>query len=304
MNETSDYLGLFSTLSGVGLIGWRCVAVHGGLPPGETMTEEGTIPPADTTSTETVEDLKVKIEVLYEAFQGTQQDLDDALATIEVLEKEIIEGAVEKDSLQSLLDEKDNRVRELELRAAMSSKTVERLEPELEKMEEKYTREKDRLGKVYSIAEELDNDLHLAVKEMKARDDWYVDHMKIFEDLNQAIKVRYEMIESAIEAERKSQHMARAFTERIEEMVESRAAEMTIEEAESISTSESAESSEEVEESAVEEMISEESPSEEATPAAEEATEEATEEVVEEKAGSGTTAAATWADGEDPWASD
>ena len=51
------------------------MAAHGGLPPGETMTEEGTIPPADTTSTETVEDLKVKIEVLYEAFQGTQQDL-------------------------------------------------------------------------------------------------------------------------------------------------------------------------------------------------------------------------------------
>lgn len=280
------------------------MAVHGGLPPGETMTEEGTIPPADTTSTETVEDLKVKIEVLYEAFQGTQQDLDDALATIEVLEKEIIEGAVEKDSLQSLLDEKDNRVRELELRAAMSSKTVERLEPELEKMEEKYTREKDRLGKVYSIAEELDNDLHLAVKEMKARDDWYVDHMKIFEDLNQAIKVRYEMIERAIEAERKSQHMARAFTERIEEMVESRAAEMTIEEAESISTSESEESSEEVEESAVEEMISDESPAEETAPAAEETTEEVTEEAAEEKASSGTTAAATWADGEDPWASD
>lgn len=280
------------------------MAVHGGLPLGETMTEEVTTPPADTTSTETVEDLKVKIEVLYEAFQGTQQDLDDALATIEVLEKEIIEGAVEKDSLQSLLDEKDNRVRELELRAAMSSKTVERLEPELEKMEEKYTREKDRLGKVYSIAEELDNDLHLAVKEMKARDDWYVDHMKIFEDLNQAIKVRYEMIESAIEAERKSQHMARAFTERIEEMVESRAAEMTIEEAESISSSESAEPSETVEESAVEEMISEESPTEEAAPAAEEAVEEAAEEATEEKASSGTTAAATWADGEDPWASD
>tara|TARA_B100000459_G_scaffold146414_1_gene112666 strand:+ start:10813 stop:11721 length:909 start_codon:yes stop_codon:yes gene_type:complete len=297
-----EYLGLLSTLSGVGLIGWRCVAVHGGLPPGETMTEEGAIPPADTTSTETVEDLKVKIEVLYEAFQGTQQDLDDALATIEVLEKEIIEAAVEKDSLQSLLDEKDNRVRELELRAAMSSKTVERLEPELEKMEEKYTREKDRLGKVYSIAEELDNDLHLAVKEMKARDDWYVDHMKIFEDLNQAIKVRYEMIESAIEAERKSQHMARAFTERIEEMVESRAAEMTIEEAESINSSESAESPEVVEETTAEEATpaSEES-TEEST---EEVTEKATEEVVEEKASSGTTAAATWADGEDPWATD
>ena len=107
------------------------------------------------------------------------------------------------------------------------------------------------------------------------------------------------MIERAIEAERKSQHMARAFTERIEEMVESRAAEMTIDEAETISSSESAEPSEEVEETAVEEMTSEESPSEEEVPEA-----EATEPAADEKASNGTTAAATWADGEDPWASE
>ena len=276
---------LFSVLSSVGLIGWRRVAVHGGLPPGETMTEDETIPPAATAPTETVEDLEAKIKVLYGAFQGADKDLTDALATIEVLEKEIIEGAVEKDSLRSLLDEKDNRVRELELRAAKSSKTVERLEPELEKMEEKYTREKDRLGRVYGIAEELDNDLRHAVTEMKARDDWYVGHMEIFEDLNKAIKVRYEMIERAIEAERKSQHMARAFTERIDDLVDSRAAEMTMEEAKEISTAESTESVEETVEVVTEE-----------------ATEEITEEATEEKASSETTGAATWADGEDPWA--
>jgi|TARA_B110000908_G_scaffold52491_1_gene64050 hypothetical protein len=263
------------------------MAVHGGLPPGETMTEEGTIPLATTEPTQTVEDLEVKIEVLYEAFQGAQRDLDASLATIEVLEKEIIEGAVEKDSLRSLLDEKDYRVRELELRAAKSSKTVERLEPELDKMEEKYTREKDRLGRVYGIAEELDNDLRLAVKEMKARDDWYVDHMRIFEDLNKAIKVRYEMIESAIEAERKSQHMARAFTERIDELVDSRAAEMTIEEAEEISTTEGTDSPQ---------------VTEEATEVVEEVAEEVAEEVVEEQAAPETTGASTWADGQDPWA--
>ena len=101
------------------------------------------------------------------------------------------------------------------MKATKNSKRVEHLEPELEKMEEKYSREKDRLGKVFGIAEELDNDLRLAVTEMKARDDWYVDHMQIFEDLNKAIKERYEMIERVVEAERKSQHMSRAFTERV-----------------------------------------------------------------------------------------
>ncbi|MEK9697462.1 MAG: hypothetical protein VW270_16985, partial [Candidatus Poseidoniales archaeon] len=101
----------------------------------------------------------------------------------------------------------DVRLRELERKATTSLKRVEHLEPELDKMEEKYTREKDRLGKVFSIAEELDNDLRLAVAEMSARDTWYMDHMALFEELNKAIKERYDMIERAVDAERKSQHL-------------------------------------------------------------------------------------------------
>ena len=88
------------------------------------------------------------------------------------------------------------------------------------------------MGKVFSIAEELDNDLRLAVVELSTRDEWYVEHMSLFEELNKAIQNRYEMIENAIETERQSQHMQRAITERMDEVIESRAAEMTLEEAE------------------------------------------------------------------------
>ncbi|HJN55490.1 MAG TPA: hypothetical protein QF646_03775, partial [Candidatus Poseidoniales archaeon] len=77
-----------------------------------------------------------------------------------------------------------------------------------------------------------DDDLRLAVAEMKARDDWYIDHMQLFEDLNKAIKNRYEMVEAAVETERKSQHRRRAFDDQIASLVEMRAAEMTIDEAE------------------------------------------------------------------------
>ncbi len=97
---------------------------------------------------------------------------------------------------------------------------MKHLEPALEKMEEKYTREKERLARVFEIAEELDGDLRLAVAEMKARDDWYVNHMQIFEDLNNAIKTRYDMIENAVEAERKSSHMQRALKERLDEILD------------------------------------------------------------------------------------
>jgi hypothetical protein len=225
----------------------------------------------------------------------------DSRAEIEVLEKEIIEREIEKETQEALLSEKEVRIRELELRAVKASKKVEHLEPELEKMEEKYSREKDRLGKIFNIATELDDDLKLAVSEMKARDDWYVAHMSLFEDLNKAIKERYEMIEKAVEAERKSQHMARAFDERMEEMVSARAAEMTIEEAEAtavpvekVKADEDKDYNEEKVDEAIEaatEAVTEETTEESETPA-EEVTEEAKKE----------TPAPTWGDDSDPWA--
>ena len=180
------------------------------------------------------------------------------------------------------------------MKATKNSKRVEHLEPELEKMEEKYSREKDRLGKVFGIAEELDNDLRLAVTEMKARDDWYVDHMQIFEDLNKAIKERYEMIERAVESERKSQHMSRAFTERVEEMVQARSEEMAEEEAEAAVAEEATAAVEVVEEAVASEAPAEEPPAEE-EPAAEEAPEEPASEE---------SAPAEWGDAQDPWATE
>ena len=182
------------------------------------------------------------------------------------------------------------------MKATNADKRVEHLEPALQTMEEKYSREKDRLGKVFGIAEELDNDLKLAVSEMKARDDWYVAHMTLFEDLNKAIKERYEMIERAVEAERQSQHMSRAFTDRMDEMVEARAAEMTVEEAEAVIEEGTGEESEAVEEAPVEEAPTEETeaPAEEETPA------EEAEAPAEEEAEA--SSAETWNSDVDPWA--
>ncbi len=243
-----------------------------------------------------------RLLTLYDAYEIQEKESVNLKAEIEVLEKEIVEREIEKEGLEGLLDEKDHRLRELELRAAKSSKQVDFLEPELQKMEEKFTREKERLGKVFNITEELDNDLRLAVSEMKARDDWYVSHMALFEDLNKAIKERYELIEKAVEAERKSQHMQRAIEERMTEMVTARAAEMTIDEAESIHSSpeetDEAESAEE-ESAPAEESSGDDAPTEEevAEESAEESAEKSAEETDPKPA-----PAADWGDDVDPWA--
>ena len=274
------------------------------------MTEEGTVTPEiriqqleEQLATETD-----RLQKLFAAYEAVEKELFDARTENEVLEKEIIEREIEKETQEALLNEREIRVRELELRAVKAGKQVEHLKPELEKMEEKYSREKDRLGKVFGIAEELDNDLRLAVSEMKARDDWYVDHMQIFEDLNKAIKQRYDMIERAVEAERKSQHMSRAFTERMDDMVEARAADMTIQEAEQITVETESASVEIVGENAVEDLLddgklnnSNTAPAEAAAEAAAEepAVEAPAEETAEEPAEE---VPSDWSNGEDPWA--
>ncbi|MDP7374648.1 MAG: hypothetical protein QF445_03985 [Candidatus Poseidoniaceae archaeon] len=224
------------------------------------MSDAGTITPETQIKelTEKLEEETDRLLKLYAAYEQQEAELRDTKAEVEVLEKEIVEREIEKESLEALLTEKDARIRDLEMKASKSSKQVEHLEPELQKMEEKFTREKDRLGKVFSIAEELDNDLRLAVVELNTRDEWYMAHMSLFEDLNKAIKRRYEMIEAAAEAERQSQHMGRAIAERMEEMVEARAAEMTIEEASEIESTESETAPETTEEGGTEEAADDE----------------------------------------------
>ena len=272
------------------------------------MADEGTITPEiriseleDALATETE-----RLQKLFAAYEGQEKDLLDARAEIEVLEKEIIEREIEKEAQESLIAEKDFRIRDLEMKATKADKRVEHLEPELEKMEEKYSREKDRLGKIFNIATELDDDLKLAVTEMKARDDWYVAHMTLFEDLNKAIKERYEMIERAVEAERKSQHMGRAFDERVDEMVEARAAEMTVEEAKEINTKPTEVTDDEYNDEAVKEVIETaaeevENDSSEAEADSDE-TPDDDEPAVEAPAEETPAPAPTWGDDEDPWA--
>ncbi len=164
-----------------------------------------------------------RLEKLYTAYKKAEEDIADRNAIIDVLEKEALDREIEREGLEQLLSEKDIRIRELELDGAKASKRVEHLEPELETMEEKFSREKARLGRVFEVAEELDEALQTATVELTTRDDWYVQHMRVFEDLNKAVQVRYEMIESAVENMAKFQRLQKTFGDRMEEAVDARA---------------------------------------------------------------------------------
>ena len=169
------------------------------------------------------EDLRIandRLEKSYIAYNESSKLNEELQAIIEVLEKEAVNSEIEKEGIQALLDEKDERLRAMELERAKANKTIEHLEPKLEKTEEMYSREKARLGRVFEVAEELDEALQTATTEMSARDDWYVQHMQLFENLNEAIQTRYEMIDSAVQAMAEFRQKQDTFKDRMNEALD------------------------------------------------------------------------------------
>ena len=166
---------------------------------------------------------KDRLEKLYAGYTALKDTSDEKDATIDVLERQMIDKEIEMEGLQELLSDKDNRIRDLELDGAKNSQRVKHLEPELQKMEEMYSRESARLGRVFEVAEDLDEALRVAKAQLTARDDWYAQHMRLFEDLSQAIQTRYDMIDTAIEAIREQELKQPTFRERMDETLEAAA---------------------------------------------------------------------------------
>ena len=194
------------------------------------MSEEDSTVSPDLRILQLEEDLlkeKDRLEKLYAGYTALKDATDEKDATIDVLERQMIDKEIEMEGMQELFSEKDVRIRDLELDGAKNSQRVKHLEPELQKMEEMYTRESARLGRVFEVAEDLDEALRVAKGQLNARDDWYAQHMKLFEDLSTAIQTRYDMIDSAIEAIREQELKQATFRERMDEALEAAGDELT-----------------------------------------------------------------------------
>ena len=166
---------------------------------------------------------KDRLEKLYAGYTALNDASDEKDASIDVLERKMIDKEIEMEGLQELLSDKDNRIRDLELDGAKNSQRVKHLEPELQKMEEMYSRESARLGRVLVVAEDLAWALRVAKGQLTARDDWYAQNMRLFEDLSQAIQTRYDMIDAAIEAIREQELKQATFRERMDEVLDAAA---------------------------------------------------------------------------------
>ena len=136
------------------------------------------------------------------------------------MNREIVDGEIGKEGLDNLLANIRSEKDEMEVELAKARTTIPYLENKLEKTEEMLHVEEARTGRIMDVAEEIHDENQSAQAELSARDDWYVQHMQVFEDLNKAMQTRYDMIDRAVAAAKELAAQTDTFREMRESVIE------------------------------------------------------------------------------------
>ena len=163
---------------------------------------------------------KEALDKLLVAYQAQEADISEMKAQVETLNRELIDKETEKEGINNLLTNLRSQKDEMEVELAKANTKIPFLESKLEKTEEMLEREKARLGQVLTVAEEIDESNQAAQSELAARDDWYVQHMQLFEDLSDAIQTRHDMIDRAISTAKEIQSKQASFQEQKQAVIE------------------------------------------------------------------------------------
>ncbi len=163
---------------------------------------------------------KEALDKLLVAYQAQEADIAEMKAQVETLNRELIDKETEKEGINNLLNNLRRQKDEMEVELAKANTKIPFLESKLDKTEEMLDREKARLGQVLTVAEEIDESNQAAQSELAARDDWYVQHMQLFEDLSDAIQTRHDMIDRAISTAKEIQSKQESFQEQKQAVIE------------------------------------------------------------------------------------
>tara|TARA_Y100000588_G_scaffold241602_1_gene255547 strand:- start:1228 stop:1866 length:639 start_codon:yes stop_codon:yes gene_type:complete len=163
---------------------------------------------------------KEALDKLLVAYQAQEADITEMKAQLETLNRELIDKETEKEGIDNLLSNLRRQKDEMEVDLAKANTKIPFLESKLEKTEEMLEREKARLGTAITLAEEIDESNQAAQAELGARDDWYIQHMQIFEELNEAIKTRHDMIDRAVATAKDIQSKQESFQAQKQAVIE------------------------------------------------------------------------------------
>ncbi len=141
-----------------------------------------------------------RLEKLWDAYEIQEREFKEAEAKINLLAKQLKEKDKIIDGLKSLLAQRDEEIRELQLEKANLQNVQESDGSASKDLKAQVADLKSKYRKLFTLADDLESELSNAYKGIEKRDDWFNSYIATFLNLQPAIKERKRFITEAEQA--------------------------------------------------------------------------------------------------------
>ena len=128
-----------------------------------------------------------RLAKLWDAYEIQEKEFELAMKKIVTLENKIEEFSRVNNVLKKAVEARDAEVREHELKIIGFEDEIARFGPKQKDLEESYKNEKDRYTKLFTITEELEEDLAKAKRELEVKDKWFERNVGMLENIRESI---------------------------------------------------------------------------------------------------------------------
>ena len=139
-----------------------------------------------------------RLAKLWDAYQIQEKALKEATDSIRMIETDNELKDKEVQSLNEMLEKRDKELREMEREVTNLQKITADYKPKLENCQTALQKEKDKLVKLYDVAQEMDEELQLKTRALEQRDGWFLEHFSFFEGVGDVLKKWKDVAEARI----------------------------------------------------------------------------------------------------------
>ena len=131
-----------------------------------------------------------RLAKLWDAYEIQERELELSMKKIATLEHKLKEMDRVNDVLKKAMEDRDKEIRDLELKVISLEEDNSKYEPQINELNRLYREEKERYSKLFSISEELEEELEKAKKESEIKDKWFERNVGMLENLRDSIVER------------------------------------------------------------------------------------------------------------------
>ena len=131
-----------------------------------------------------------RLAKLWDAYEIQEKEFELSLKKIATMEHKIEELNRVNNVLKKAMEDRDKEIRDLELKVVTLEEQNSKYEPQVKEINRLYQEEKSRYAKLFTITEELEEELARAKKESEIKDKWFERNVGMLENLRESIVTR------------------------------------------------------------------------------------------------------------------